>query len=226
MWDEEPVSPTPPTHYRMAKVKLELHDKTDEELRVFATDHQTQITDNPHFTTPDPSPGDFDPKLAAYSAKMDAISTADFALKALRAERKALRVELETALNARGSYVEKKSGGDPAKILSAGFEIVAAATPTSSLPAPENVKATMGDKPGEIDIASNAVPKAKSYIYECREHEEGSPAGAWTQVKVSTRRSFTAKDLVSGKRYAFRMKALGPNDLESAWSDEAVCMAP
>ena len=36
----------------------------------------------------------------------------------------------------------------------------------------------------------------------------------------------TVTGLVSGKKYAFRIRALGPNDLESPWSDEAVCMAP
>lgn len=31
---------------------------------------------------------------------------------------------------------------------------------------------------------------------------------------------------VSGKKYAFRIRALGPNDLESPRSDAAVCLAP
>jgi hypothetical protein len=31
---------------------------------------------------------------------------------------------------------------------------------------------------------------------------------------------------VPGKRYAFRIRALGPNELESPWSDEVSCMAP
>ena len=210
----------------MAKVKLDLRSKTDEQLRVFATEHKTQITGNATFPTPQPTALVFDAKLTEYSDKLDAIAAAEFALQALRAERDGLRSELELLLNGRGNYVEVTSAGDAAKILSAGFQIVSAATPTSSMAAPTNVLATMGANPGEIEISGNAVPKAKSYIYECREHVEGSPPGAWSQVKVGTKSSYTATGLTPGKRYAFRMKALGPNDLESPWSDEAVCMSP
>ena len=28
------------------------------------------------------------------------------------------------------------------------------------------------------------------------------------------------------KKYAFRIMVIGPNGVESGWSDEAVCMAP
>jgi hypothetical protein len=222
-WDEAMVAPKTK---RMAKVKLDLRSKTDDQLRTFGTEHKAQITGNAAFPTPQPAPAVYDPKLAAFGSKLDAIAAAEFALQASRAERDVLRSELELMLNGRGSYVEVTSGGDAAKILSAGFQIVSAASPTSSLPAPTNVLATMGDNPGEIDVSGNAVAKAKSYIYECREHADGAVSGPWAQVKVGTRSSFTVRNLTSGKKYAFRMKALGPNDLESPWSDEAVCMAP
>ncbi len=210
----------------MAKVKLELRDKTNEQLRDFAEAHQTQITGNPNFPTPQPTAAVYDPKLADYTAKLDAIETAETALQTLRTQRDTLRGELELLLNGRGSYVESAAEEDAAKILSAGFEIVSAPTTTSSLPAPTNVLATMGAKPGEIVISGSAVPKAKSYIYECREHAEDAAPGAWTQIKVGTRITYKATGLTSGKRYAFRIMALGPKDLESPWSDESVCMAP
>ena len=101
-----------------------------------------------------------------------------------------------------------------------------AATTTTSIDAPQGVIATMGDNPGEIDLSCNAVAKAKSYIIEMREHSETAAPGAWQMAQVISRSSGTINGLASGKKYAFRMKALGPNDLESPWSDETVCMAP
>ena len=38
--------------------------------------------------------------------------------------------------------------------------------------------------------------------------------------------SATLTGLTSGTKYAFRIRVLGPNDLESPWSDEVICMAP
>lgn len=102
----------------------------------------------------------------------------------------------------------------------------AEATPTTSMEKPYDVSATMGDNPGEIDLGCHAVPKAKSYLIEMRDHSDTAAPGPWVQVKVSGRSSATIKGLVSGSKYAFRIRALGPNDLESPWSDEAICMAP
>ncbi|MBN8457573.1 MAG: fibronectin type III domain-containing protein [Verrucomicrobia bacterium] len=59
-----------------------------------------------------------------------------------------------------------------------------------------------------------------------RDYTETGPPADWHQAKVAARSSATLTGLVSGKKYAFRIRALGPNDLVSPWSDEAVCMAP
>ena len=162
----------------------------------------------------------------AYDAKLDAIASIETTLQTMRAEKDAMRVVLERELTGRGSYVDLASGGDEAKILSAAFQVQSAATTTTSIDAPQEVIATMGDNPGEIDLSCNAVAKAKSYIIEMREHSETAAPGAWQMAKVVSRSSGTINGLASGKKYAFRMKALGPNDLESPWSDETVCMAP
>ena len=75
------------------------------------------------------------------------------------------------------------------------------------------------------DLGVNRVPPAVGYIWECREHIEGQVPRPWTQAKVSRRSSVTVSGLVPGREYAFRVRALGPNEVESAWSDEAVSRA-
>ena len=210
----------------MAKVKLDLQGKNDVQLRNFGTEHKAAMVGNANFTTPLPTPAVYDASLAAYGGKLDAITALEIELQTLRSQKDAMRVELEANLTARGSYVDLASGGDEAKILSSGFSVQAAATTTTSIATPVGVVATMGDNEGEIDLTCNAVAKARSYIIEMREHSETAAPGPWVQVKVVSRSSGTVSGLISGKKYAFRMRALGPNDLESPWSDETVCMAP
>ena len=210
----------------MSKVKLDLQRKDFVQLLIFTKDHAAAMVGNVNYTNPVPSPAIFDAASDRYSAKLDQISATETILQTLRAERDGLRVALEGNLNSRGIYVDEASGGDTAKILSAAFAIQADATSTTSMEKPYEVSATMGDNPGEIDLSCHAMPKAKSYLVERRDHSDTATPGAWVQVKVSTRSSATIGGLISGTRHAFRMRALGPNDLESPWSDEAICMAP
>jgi hypothetical protein len=135
------------------------------------------MTGNANFTTPNPTAVVFDAALDAYSDKLDEIEQAEIDLAAMRSEKDALRSILQGHLTVRGSYVETTSGGDAAKILSAGFEIQSAGTPTTSLPQPINFRASIGDNAGEIDVACNAVKRAKSYVIEWREHIEGQAPG-------------------------------------------------
>jgi len=123
------------------------------------------------------------------------------------------------------SYVEDTALGEPSLILSVGFQIRSAGTPTTNLPQPENLVATIGKNAGAVDLRCRAVKRAKSYIWEYREYLAGQPPGPWIQAKIGGRRSVTVTGLISGRQYAFRVRALGPNETESPWSDEAVSMA-
>ena len=210
----------------MAKVKLDLQNKNDGLLRDFAIDHKKAMAGNLNFPTPVPDAATFDAALSAYSDKLDDIAEAEIALQTQRSEKDALRVTLDANLTGRGSYVDLASTGIEAKILSAGFQVQAVATPTTSLPAPVGVSSSMGDNEGEIDVSCNAVPKAKTYVIDCREHSELAAPGPWQQAKLSTRSSASVTGLTPGKKYACRFRALGPNDLESPWSGGTVCMAP
>lgn len=213
------------THKRMAKVKLNLDGLTDAELLALATVHTTQITGNADFPAPVPTPASLAATVSAFSDKADEIEVALIALAQLYTEKAALREDLEGAMTIRGGYVESTSGGNPAKIQSTGLAVQDAPTPTTALPRPENVSASTGDDSGEVDISWDRVPRAKNYQVECREHIDGQVPGPWTQVKIANRSKLTATGLVTGRKYAFRLRALGPNDVESPWSDEALGLA-
>ncbi len=211
---------------RMSKIKLEFKLKSDEQIRDYALTHKTSITGNVLFPSPVPTPALFDAALTAYTNKLAAIVTAEQDLQSLRLERDALRTELELKLTARAGYVESTADGDPAKIVTTGFQLVADPTPTNHLEVPQFILATMGPSPGQIRLKSAVVEDAVAYVFECREHPENAAPGSWQQVKISTKATYLVTGLVSGRSYAFRVRALGPKNLESPWSDEAVCMAP
>lgn len=210
----------------MSKVKLDLRNKDFVQLAAFATTHRNAMIGNAFFTTPVPSAVAFNSALATYQTALDKIIAAEVNLQTLRAERDATRLPVEANLNSRGSYVESQSAGATVQILSAAFEIQSDPTATTSMEKPINMVASMGDVDGKIHLSCGAVPKAGGYVFQRREHSDVVAPGPWGNDQFSTRSSASCEGLVSGKKYAFRTKAMGPNGLESAWSEESVCMAP
>lgn len=220
---DEPAAPL--RKHTMAKVKLELEFMTDEQVFSAAKLHKTKMTGNAKFASPIPTAAIFDQDLADYGDSLDWIKDTEAALKSRRALKETQKAKVKTNMSQRRGYVDSASKGVAEDILTTGFDIQSDRVPTTSLPRPQNLIATIGDNAGEIDLGCDAVKKAQSYIWECREHVDGQVAGAWSQVKVGGRSTITATGLVSGRKYAFRVRALGPNETESPWSDEAVCMA-
>lgn len=209
---------------KMKKVKLELQSRDDEELRVFARAHRDAMVDNPNFPTPDPLAATFDPVLQKYDESMDDVLAQEEALRTAIRVRNENRAELEDQLTLRAAYVEKTAKGVESVITSAGFSVRADATPTNSMPQVENLKATMGDNPGEVDLGWDGNIKSKrGFKEEVREHISGSQ---WGGAKFVSASRCTFEGLTPGKTYAFRVRVLGPKDLMGPWSDEAVKMSP
>lgn len=209
----------------MPKLKLDLDNKDSLALRTFATEHKDAMAGNANFPGPNPTALVYDADLTLFSDKLDEIVAARDALTALELELVPLENKVRSNVTLRGASVLLESGGVPAKIVTSHFELATEGVPTTSMPQPSNVVASIGDAPGEADIACNAVRKAKSYIWQCREHMEGQAPGPWTQAKISGLSKVTVGGLVSGRNYAFRVMVLGPNETESIWSDEAISMA-
>lgn len=218
-YDEAP--PIPPKK-RMAQSKLDLKARSDSELAAFSDAHVAAMTGNADFATPDPTAAAFATTLTAFKTALTASDQAQAAAQQKVAAKDAARVDVETALNARRNYVDTKSGGDEAKILSTGFAVRAAATPIGALPAPVDFLATFGDNPGEVDLVWSAIRGAKSYIVEVRENVAGT---AWGGANVVTKSRATMEGLVTGKTYAFRVRAVGTAG-NGPWSDESLKLAP
>ena len=219
-YDEAPAPPVRPK--RMAQSKLDLRNRTDSELATFCDAHVAAMAGNADFSTPDPTAAAFATTLTAFNTALTEAEQAQAAAQQKTAVKDAARADLEGALNGRRNYVDTKSGGDEAKILSTGFGVRAAATPIGALPAPIDFLATFGDNPGEVDLTWSAVKGAKSYIVEVRENVAGT---AWGGAKVGTKSRATIDGLTTGKTYAFRVRAVGTAG-EGPWSDESLKLAP
>ena len=142
-------------------------------------------------------------------------------LKQAQESRLLKEAAFDTAITARALYCEAAQPDDDAALASSGLPLRGEPQPVGDMPAPANLRATMGDQSGEIDLQWDAIYGASSYVIECREY---SPPTGWSQVKFLNQSKFTVTGLTSGKTYAFRVRALGPKG-EGPWSDEAVKMA-
>lgn len=217
-----PLPTTKPIH-NMAKVKLQLRQKTDDAFKGFCENHVAQMTGNANFPTPMPDTATYAAALTAFSDKLAAFRALEDLIAQARIEKDDARLALEQLTTGRGNYVETASGGNAAKIVSAGFEVRGAAVPVGVPSAPLGLLAQMGEMSGQIVLSWTKVHGANSYVVECRERD--NPTSTWTQAKIGTASRLKVDGLTPGTVYAFRVRALGAAD-EGAWSDETVKMAP
>jgi hypothetical protein len=214
----------PQSKPKTMKVKLELRERDDLNFQAFVHGHQDAMNGNANFPTPDPTDAVFDAQVQEFDDAMDDVREKEEALKTAVRIKNEKRAAVEASLNVRADYVGKTAKGVESIITSANFSARAAATPTNSLPRVENLKATMGDDAGAVDLGWDGNIKGKrGFLVEWREHTD---AAEWGGGKFVTASKCTIDGLTPGKVYAFRVRALGPKELVGPWSDEAVKMSP
>ncbi len=130
--------------------------------------------------------------------------------------------ELDGVLAMLALYVENASGGDKAKIESAGFSVRNPPAPIGTLPAPVDLQVVPSEHSGTADVAWKAVRGAKAYTIE---RAEDAPALDWTVIGNSTKREASLNSMVSGRKYWFRVSAIGTAG-QSASSDPVPLFAP
>lgn len=225
-YDQPTPAPPAAPKRRMAKVKLDLDPKNPNQVLGVSTKHKAAMA-SPEgqalFPTPDPTNAEYDATHNALAAGIDLVTTLESQLQAARNALPGLVAAHKVNMDGRAVYVEETTGGDPAQIPVSGFGVAAdTTTPIGPLPAPEGLKAEMGEFPNTCKVKCNPVKGAQMYVYECRLHEDGQP---WQQVKLSTKSREVITGLISGKVYAFRMSVIGAAG-QSPWCAETTCMAP
>jgi len=181
------------------------------------------MTNNTNF--PNPSP-----PLTEITASLDELTQA-FALVQSAKSEVSTRVvtqdnseaRLDQLLTQLAGYVESVAGRDDTLITSVGMETKAVPSAATVPSVPQALAANAGEHEGEINLLWKAVPKARSYIIEFS--LDPATASSWTHVGIATSASKVVSNLTSGKRYWFRVAAVGAGG-QSGWSEHATKVVP
>jgi hypothetical protein len=206
----------------MSRIKLNLRQAVPDKLQ---TGRQivAAMTNNPNFATPHPPLADIATSLTtldeAYKAHQ--IAKADARTKANVADD--AEIQFDSHLRKLAAYVESIADKDETVIASAGMQTKAARTTPSTLLAPEALTTTAGDREGEISLTWKKVENSRSYIIQIS--PDPPTADSWGHAETVTLASKTIQNLTSGKKYWFRVAAIGSMG-QSGWSEPATRVAP
>ena len=129
---------------------------------------------------------------------------------------------LNLALTQLANYVQNASGGDPAKIQSAGFPVRDTPSPIGPLPAPSELEAQPSQSEGHVNLWWRGVRGASSYVVE---RAQDGPLLNWVQALTTTKSRALVNSMASGARYWFRVAAVGAAG-QSAWTDAISKIVP
>lgn len=219
-----PVVPVPTRKiHRMNPFNLDLKNKTPEEKVALGDNHITSMDGNTYYPAANRQPTDAE-MLAARDGLATSISERDALQTQLEAKEEeilAKEVTFDATISGRANHCAAAQLDNPTAWASTGLPLKSAPTPVGDLPAPENLKAKMSTKEGEIIVSWRSVYGARMYKLQMMVHGSGT----WTELVMQSQVRFTVKGLISGTQYAFRVLAMGPRG-EGPWSDEAVSRAP
>ena len=180
------------------------------------------VTGNPNFTAPTPN-------ATAILAKADAIDTSYNEAMAARLISKSKTsamdlqcAEAEAMVAQLASYVDGASNGDATIIESAGFSTRATPSPIGELRAPTDLQVLPSEHSGSADVSWQSVRGAKAYSIERAEEAANLD---YKVIGNSTKKQASLNSMVSGKKYWFRVAAIGSAG-QSAWSDPVPLFAP
>jgi hypothetical protein len=182
----------------------------------------TALTGNPNFPTPNPGVA----VLTAGADELEAAYNDAHAARLVAKTKTTVQDEKTTALDLLiaqlASYVDNASGGDSVKIESAGFDVRATPRPIGELPPPADLKVKPSEHAGSADVSWQRVHGARAYTIE--RSLDGAELD-WKVIGICTKREAALNSMVSGKKYWFRVAAVGTAG-QSAWSDPATLFAP
>jgi hypothetical protein len=181
------------------------------------------MTNNTNFSNPHPSLSDVTASLSTLEQAHTLLQTAKADVKAKSTAQEDAESKVNRILAQLAAYVESIAGNDETIITSAGLEAKVARSTPSVLSPPTGLSTTAGDHEGEIDLAWKKVANAKSYTIQFS--PDPPTPESWAHAVVATASFARIEKLTSGKRYWFRVAAVGAMG-QSGWSEPATKIAP
>jgi hypothetical protein len=207
----------------MARIRLNLNKLSVTEKIAKGRQIVTAMTNNTSFPNPTPA-------LADVTVALDELDKAFALVQSARSEvttrvgaQENAEARLDQILTQLGGYVESIAGKNDTLITSAGMETKASRSAPTPPNIPQAFTATAGEHEGEIVLTWKAVSNARSYPIEFS-LDPATPT-SWTHVAIATSASKALSGLTSGKRYWFRVAAVGAGG-QSGWSEHATKVVP
>lgn len=206
----------------MSLIKLGLDSMAVSDKIQFGRQIVQALTDNPNF--PDPIP-----LLPAVTTGSDTLETsfndaqtARQIAKSKTSAQDADAATLDWSITQLANFIESASDGDRVKMESAGFSLRNPPAPIGQLSAPTNLQVFPGDHPGSADVSWKSERGAKAFNIA---RAEDAPELEYHIIGSSTKKAATLNSMTSGKKYWFRVAAIGAAG-QSAWSTPVALFAP
>jgi len=209
----------------MAEAELDIQKLSVPELLATAAGMASALEGNENFPAPTPSPDVLKEIAAQLAEAEEAYREQRKVVNKAQAIRDTLAETLREALTLEKEYVQEASGGDVAKILSANLHVEEETHlwPFGAAGDVEELSASTGDEPGEIDLAWDPVPGASGYEVEIAYDLTGE--GPWEQSGATTKSKTTIQQLDNRTRYWFRVRAVNERGAGD-WSPAVMKFAP
>ena len=207
----------------MARIRLNLRNLSITEKIARGRQIVTAMTNNTSFSNPHPP-------LTEVTAAVDELEKAFGSVQAAKSEvttrvvtQDSAEMKMDQALTQLAAYVESVAGRDDAIIASAGMETKASRSAPTAPTVPQGLSATAGEHEGQIELTWKPVANARSYSIESS--TDPATPGSWTHAGIATSSNKSIANLTSGKRYWFRVAAVGAVG-QSGWSEHATKVVP
>lgn len=207
----------------MAKVKLAMNGMSPLEVTDLAARVVSMMTGNPNFPTPNPPLATITTQKNTTVASITAQEAAHQTAEATTITRDTNTEALKGLLSQLADHVQNVSGGDAAKIESAGMGVRADSTvPVGPVGQVLELVLSAGDFEGTLDAMWHPVRGARSYELQV----SPDPPTTWTQKMASGKSSATVNGLASATKMWVRVRAVGAKNQAGPWSDPAVKVVP
>jgi hypothetical protein len=179
----------------------------DNDLGAITDKVTTKMDGNPNFPDPPEALATAKKELPVFRESITKASGGDEEMRFIRKDKRAVLIGLLSEL---AEYVTGKANGDPAVLVSSGFELNKEKG-EKVLPGIKELKVTI-DRNGEAVTQVKRVAGAKAYIHQYTP-DPISGDSVWTN-KCTTVNSYTFTGLTSKERYWFQVIAIGTNGQE------------
>jgi len=207
----------------MAQVILNISRLNIAALLQTANNIKTSMTGNANFTTPNPALTEITSRITALTNTNNAYELGILA----NSENLTLRDDAAQALiddlTLLAGYVQTTSGGDVAKIQSAGMSVRAARTPAAVPGQVGNLSVFPSDSAGGLDLQWDPMPGTKSY--EIQTSVDPITPTSWIGQPPVTKSRTSLTGFASGSKIWSRVRAVNPAGI-GAWSSEIAKFVP